>query len=184
MEITLNLLPPYIQRQRDLQKRRRARNVALAVAVLPFLFAYLVLNARIHVLQTRVAILDRQVGALSPVAEKARRLENDLDDLKRRAEALDQMIVRQPRWSPVLVQLSDLLPPDAWFNSLGISNGQFVIVGQALSEGSVSTLATRLAAARLLDGTSLKYVREENLGTRRVYSFEIDGSVRTGGQNP
>jgi len=180
MEITLNLLPPYIQRQRDLQKRSQARNIVVAAAVLPFILAYGALHARIRLLEVQAASLDRQVAALSPIADKSRRLERDLTDLKHREEALTRLTVRLPRWSGVLVQLSDLVPRDAWLTSLSITNGQLAIAGQALSEGTVSTLATRLSSARFLTGTSLKYVREGSLGTRRIYTFEIDGSVREG----
>lgn len=184
MEITLNLLPPYLLRQRQVQRRKQARALAAAAAVVPILLAYVLLNARIHALRLDAARLDRRVAALTPAAAKARQLDDDLAGLRRREDALSQLTVRLPRWSTVLVQLSDLLPPDASFTSLAIANGQFIVVGQALTEGTVSVLATRLASARFLTGTSLKYVREQDLGTRRIYLFEIDGTVRAEGQPP
>jgi len=184
MEITLNLLPPHLLQQREVQRRKRTRTLALAAAVLPIVLVYAVLNARIQVLQVRAASLDRQVAALSPVADKARKLETDLAALRRREDALNRLTVRLPHWSASLAQLSSLVPQDVWFTSLSITDGQLVIAGQALSESAVSTLTARLAGARFLTGTSLKFVREGSVGTRRVFTFEMSGTLRAEGQSP
>jgi Tfp pilus assembly protein PilN len=184
MEITLNLLPPYLQQQRQSQRRRQTRILAAALAVAPLLLAYGLLNIRIQMLQQRVARLDRGVAALSHVAATTRRLESESDDLRRREEALSRMTVRLPRGSAVLVELSTLVPTDVWFTSVSIANGRFTIVGQTLSESGVSVLTARLASARFVTAPSVKYVREESAGTRRTYTFEIDGTMRTEGQHP
>lgn len=184
MEITLNLLPSHLLKQRDVQRRKQTRRLALAAAILPIVLGYGVLHARIQVLQVRAASLDRQVAALTPIAEKAQKLDNDLASLRRREEALSRLTVRLPRWSGVLVQLSGLVPRDVWLTSLAISDGQLVIAGQALNESAVSTLATRLASARFLTGSSLKFVREGSVGGRRVFAFEINGTLRAEGPPP
>lgn len=184
MEITLNLLPPYLLRQRELERRKRTRMVALAIAVLPIVLAYALLNARIQLLRLQAARLDHQVAALTPLAEKALRLEADLTALRQREAALTQLTARLPHWSTVLVRLTTVVPPAAWFTSLSITNGQVAIVGQAANESTISVLTARLAAARFLTGTSLKYVREGTIGVSRVYTFEIDGTVQPDGTNP
>lgn len=184
MEITLNLLPPHLLQQRELQRRKRTRTLVIATAVLPILLAYALLNARIQVLRLQATSLSRQVAALNPVAQKAQKLDTDLSALRRREDVLSRLTVRQPRWSGVLVQMSGLVPHDVWFTSLSITDGQLVIAGQSLNEGAVSILTTRLASARFLSGSSLRFVREGGVGGRRVFAFEINGTLRPEGQTP
>jgi Tfp pilus assembly protein PilN len=184
MEITLNLLPPHLLRRRAETRRRQARALVALAAVIPVILAYAVIHARIQMLRFQSQVMERQVLALTPLAEKARKLDADLALARERRDALNRLAARLPRWSAVLLDLSALVPPDAWLTSLTIDGGRLAIVGQALDEGTVSTLTARLSAARFLTGTSLKYVRESMLGSRPVYTFEIDATVRTEGQMP
>lgn len=184
MEITLNLLPAHLLQQREVQTRKRARAVIVAAAVVPFLLAFAALHARIQVLRAHASSLRHQVAALTPVAEKARKMDGDVAALRRREAALSRLTVRLPRWSSVLVRLSGLVPSDVFFTSLTITDGQLAIVGQALSESAVSTLTTRLAAAQFLSGTSLKYVREAGTAARQSFTFEIDATVRAAEHSP
>lgn len=181
MEITLNLLPSHLLQRREVQKRKQTRVALAAAAVLPFLLAFGALNARVHMLQGQAQSLRRQVGVLTPIAEKARKLDADTAALKQREDALSRLTVRLPRWSSVLVRLSGLVPPDIAFTSLSIADGQVTIIGQAVNEGAVSTLTTRLAAARFLTATSLKYVRESGTPARPSFAFEIDATLRPEG---
>ena len=184
MEITLNLLPPYLQQRREIQRRRQTRIAIAAVGVAPILLAYGLLSVRIQLLQQRVARLDRGVAAFSQVAGMTRRLESESADLRRREDTLSRLMVRAPRGSAVLIELSGLVPADVWFTSINIANGRLTIVGQALGGSGVSALTARLASARFVAAPSVKYVREESVGTGRIYTFEIDGMVRTEGQHP
>lgn len=178
MEITLNLLPPHLLRQREARRRGRARVLLAAGAVLPVVLAYVVIHARIEVLRFRSAALTHQIAALTPLAQKARKLDGDLAAIRQREDALTGLTGRLPRWSRALVDLRDSLPPDAWFTSISITNGQLALVGQTQSESTVAAITTGLASARFLTGTSLKYVKQDSAGPRRVYSFEIDATLR------
>ncbi|HEV2440268.1 MAG TPA: PilN domain-containing protein [bacterium] len=184
MEITLNLLPPHLLRQRDDRRRKRTRLVIAAAAVLPVALAYGLLHARIQVLRFQSNSLQRQIVALTPLSQKAQRLDAELTALRQRDEALNRLTARLPRWSAALVGVRDLVPSDAWLTSLSINNGQLAMTGQAGSETTVSTLTTRMASAKFLTGTSLKYVRQSLLGTRQFYTFEIDATVRGEGPTP
>lgn len=183
-EITLNLLPPHLVRQRDAQRRARARTLVAAAAVLPIVLAYVVIHARIEVLRFRSASLSRQILVMTPLALKARKVDGDLAALRQREDALTRLTAGLPRWSVALVNLRDALPPDAWLTAVTITNGQLAVVGQAPSESTVSAVTSGLASARFLTGTSLKYVRVDTVGTRpvyNVYSFEIDATLRAAG---
>jgi len=178
IDITLNLLPPHLMRQRQAHRRGRNRMLLVGLAVLPFVLAYGVIHARTEVLRFRSTALTRQIGALTPLAVKARKLDGDLAGLRQREDALTRLATRFPRWSAALVDLRDALPPDAWLTSMSITNGQLAVVGQAENESTVSAVTTGLASARFLTGASLKYVRQEDAGARRIYTFEIDATLR------
>jgi Tfp pilus assembly protein PilN len=183
IEITLNLLPPHLLRQRAAQRRGRNRVLVAAAAVLPFVLAYGVIHARTEVLRFRSTALSRQIGALTPLAVKARKLDGDLAALRQREDALTRLTTRFPHWSAALVDLRDALPPDVWLTSVGITDGQLTVVGHAETESAVSAVTTGLASARFLTGASLKYVKQEDAGGgRRVYTFEVDATLRGDGQ--
>ncbi len=177
MEITLNLVPPRLLRQRADQRRKRQRLIAIAAAAVPVLLAYALLDIRIGVLRSQVARLDRQLATLRPVAAKAHRLEDELAGFRLREDALAQLTVASPRWSVILVQLRSLIPQDVWLTDLSVANGKLLVHGQALSEDAVSTVTARLEATVLI-GTSLQFMREDRVGTRRIFTFEIAGSLR------
>ncbi len=181
MEITLNLVPPRLLRQQAEHRRKRQRLLILAFAVLPILLAYMLLNVRIGVLRAQVANLNKQIAPMQPLAAKERRLEDEIAGFRRRQEALAKLTVTFPHWSVILVRLSGLVPHDVWLTDLSVANGQLVIHGGALSEDAVSTVTTRLSGATFLTGTSLKFIHEDRAGGRRVFTFEISGSLRQEG---
>jgi|GEM_PF-2857380 len=184
MEIALNLLPAHLLRRRGDQRRRQTRVLIAATAVLPVVLAYVLVHARIQMLRYQSQTVGREITALSPLALKAQKLETDLAALRQREDALNRLTSRLPHWSTVLVSVRDIIPPDAWLTSLNIDNGQLAIVGQTGSEATVSVLTTRMATAKFVTGTSLKYVRQSMSGTRQIYTFEIDGTVRGDGPTP
>ncbi len=184
MEITLNLVPPRLLRQQAEHRRRRQRLWVLAVAVLPILLAYMLLNVRIGVLRAQVANLNKQIAPMQPLAAKERRLEDEIAGFRRRQDALAHLTVAFPRWSAILVQLSGLVPHDVWLTDLSVANGQLIVHGGALSEAAVSTMTTRLSGAAFLTGTSLKFIHQDTVGTRRTFTFEIAGTLRPQGGAP
>lgn len=183
IEITLNLLPPHLVRQRAAQRRGRSRVAVAAAGILPFVLAYGIIHARTEVLRFRTTALSREIGAITPLALKARKLDGDVAALRRREGALTRLTTRLPRWSASLVDLRDALPSNAWLTSISITDGQLTVVGQADSESAVSAVTSGLASAHFLAGASLKYVKQEDAGGgRRVYTFEIDAALRGDGQ--
>ncbi len=184
MEITLNLVPPRLLRQRADQRRKRQRLMAIAAAIVPVLLVYTLLDLRIAVLQSQAAGLDRRLAPMRPVAAKVHRVDEELAGFRRREEALGRLTVAVPRWSVILVQLSALVPQDVWLTDLRVAGGTLLVHGGALSENSVSTMITRLSGATFLTGTSLNFVREDRVGTRRTFTFEIAGSLRPAGGAP
>jgi Tfp pilus assembly protein PilN len=178
IETTLNLLPAHLIRRREERRRGRGRVFLAGAVLLPVAVAYAVIHARTEALRFESASLTRQVAALTPLAVKARKLEGDLDALRARQQALARVRTGLPRWSQALIELRNALPPDAWLASITITNGQLAVVGHAQNEQGVSAVTTELASARFLTGASLKYVREENGGPRRIFAFEIDATLR------
>ncbi len=184
MEISLNLLPPRLLTERTGRRRKRQRVIAIAAAVLPLLLIYILLAVRIEALRARSASLDRQLAPLRPVAARVLKLDGELAVLRQREEALARVAGGAPHWSLILVQLSGLVPADVWFTGLSVSGNQLSLSGQSLSEPAVTTLAARLSNAQFLTGASLKYIREDRSGARRIFTFAIAGTLRPGAPTP
>jgi Tfp pilus assembly protein PilN len=178
IETTLNLLPAHLLRRREDQRRGRGRVLLAVAVVLPIVVAYAMIHARTEALRFESAALTRQIGALTPLALKARKLDGDVAALRERESALSRVRTGLPHWSQALVELRNALPPDAWLTSITIADGQLAVVGHAQNERGLSAVTTSLASARFLTGASLKFVREEDAGPRRTYGFEIDATLR------
>jgi len=185
MEISLNLLPPSLLLPREAQAKRRRLALVIAGVILPILLVYLALNVRISILRADIAQIDRLLTPLRPVTVQVHQLESDLEALHRREDTLSKLTHGVPHWSVILVQLSRVVPPNVWFTNLSLdSSDRLAIRGRALSQVAVSTLATRLADARLLTNVTLKFIREETRSPRRTFTFEIDGTLRPGAGTP
>jgi Tfp pilus assembly protein PilN len=127
LALPLNLLPPE-------HRASASRVMFVPTAVLAFLLlAVLVALASITPVEDRkyLAALEREISRFEPQARKAATLRSSIDQTRARAGLLDGFRQRSKADLDVLSDLTKLLPPPAWVNSLEISRNSVVLSGQA-----------------------------------------------------
>jgi Tfp pilus assembly protein PilN len=179
MRIELNLVPGAVQRRREDVSRRR---VILAVAVLPVvglaaLYGVLAIDAR----QAREAsrAYDAQLALVRPVAIEVSQLEAEIADLEQRQQRLRGLAgQRQPRLSPMLAEVSRLIPRDVWLQSLTLETGAVTLAGNALHLRSVAVFAANLGGSPLVDQVRVSGLQQVE-GERTITQFQMTLRLRS-----
>ncbi len=138
----LNLLPPGL-RPRQLSRAQlvTASNIA-AVAIL----GLGVLFAQGYQEQRHLSRLNAAIRALDPEVKSVERLAGDLDQKRRLLTTLETVQAAALHPLPLLRELTELIPPDAWLSTLSLDAQGVELTGQAnaanqlipLLEGSAS----------------------------------------------
>jgi Tfp pilus assembly protein PilN len=179
MRIELNLVPGAVQRRREEVTRRR---VLVAVAVLPVvglaaIYAVLAIDAR----QAREASrdYDAQLALVRPVAIEVSQLEAEIADLEQRQQRLRALAgQRQPRLSPLLAEVSRLIPPDTWLQSLTVDAGVVTLAGNALHLRSVAVFAANLGESTFVDQVRVGGLQQVE-GERTITQFQMTVRLRS-----
>ncbi|HVH30314.1 MAG TPA: PilN domain-containing protein [bacterium] len=178
MRIELNLVPAALQQRREGVSRRR---VLVAVAVLPVLglgalYAVLVIDARQA--QEASRDYDARLTAVRPVAIEVSLLQGEIADLEQRQQRLSGLVgQRQPRLSPLLAEMSRLVPADVWLQSLTIDAGVVTVAGNALHLRSVAVFAAHLDESPLLAQLRVVGLQEVE-GERTITQFQMTAHLR------
>jgi Tfp pilus assembly protein PilN len=75
--------------------------------------------------------LQTEIGKVEKQAQHAAQLDRDADAARRKALLLDEFRRRPKADMDVLAELTRILPPPAWLNSVDISRTQVVLAGEA-----------------------------------------------------
>jgi Tfp pilus assembly protein PilN len=178
MRIELNLVPAALQQRREGFSRRR---VLVAVAVLPVLglgalYAVLVVDARQA--QQASRDYDSRLTAVRPVAIEVSLLQGEIADLEQRQQRLGALVgQRQPRLSPLLAEISQLVPTDVWLQSLTIDAGVVTVAGNALHLRSVAVFAAHLDESPFLAQLRVVGLQEVE-GERTITQFQMTAHLR------
>jgi Tfp pilus assembly protein PilN len=124
--LRLNLLP--VEHRRSGSKLVWIPAAALGLAVLALagvLAAYPSIESRRYT-QT----LDAQIARVQPVASRATALDHEIDAVRRRTIALDDLRRRSRADMDALNELTRLLPPPAWLNLLELNPANVTIAGE------------------------------------------------------
>jgi len=179
MRIDLNLIPAAVLRRREQASRRRAL-IGIPIIVLAGvagIYAVLLADAR----QARDAARDSEarLAAVRPVALRVSQLQAEIADLEQRRQALVALAGRpQARLSPVLAEVSHLIPQDAWLQSLTVDAGAVTLAGYALELRSVARFGATLAQSAFFDQVRVQNLQQVAAGRRSITQFQITARLK------
>lgn len=132
----LNLLPPALRpRQLSWQQLVMASNAALAVILgLGVLLAYGYRDQR------HLARLNQAIRALDPEVKAAERMMADLDQRRQLLATLETVQAKALHPLPLLRELTELMPPDAWLTTLSLDTQGVELTGQATAANQLIPL--------------------------------------------
>ncbi len=140
----INLLPL------PLRPRRPSRGQLVTVAMfgLTVLLGLGFLGAQVWQRERYVRQLSQEIGRLDPEAKAVERLSAEVGQRKRLLAALRGVEARGLHALPFLRDLTELLPQDAWLQSLNLDGQGVELIGQA---GAASALIPTLEASPWLE---------------------------------
>ncbi|MFA4992155.1 MAG: PilN domain-containing protein [Candidatus Omnitrophota bacterium] len=139
--IEINLLPEELQKKKRFSFNLNLEPSKLMVyggggiaGLLVLLVLLLFLGSFIRGIQ--ISGLDKKEKAFAPKMAEIELVNKEITDVKTKMGALNGVTVRKFLWAEKLNQLSDLVPPGAWFTRVRTDpENRFIIEGSVVSRG-------------------------------------------------
>ncbi|SRR5713226_7788237 len=179
MRIGLNLVPATILRRRDQAVQRRTVIVipVLIIAGVVALFGALVTQERRAAQKARE--LEQQLVQLRPLVIYLSELQAETTELEQRQQTLRTITgQRQVRLSPLLAEISRLIPQDVWLQSLIVDAGGVTLAGNALDLRSVALFAATLNRSAVVDQVKLQSLQQVSAGRRAITQFQMAARLK------
>jgi len=155
--LSLNLLP--LEQRRSASRLRYIPTAALAFIVL--LLSVTVLAYPSYSDRHYLALVQAQIRALDPLAKRAGDVDRETVNVRNRSQTLDNFRQQTRQDLEALNELTQLLAPPAWVNSLQLARGSVSITGQT---DQAATLIKLLDGSRQFQGSSFSLPLQKSGG--------------------
>ncbi len=182
MRIVLNLLPPSVLQRRRRAARRRVVVGLPLVALAAAAGAWALIQVSLQQARAAVEDIDRRLALVQPIAVEVVRLQAEITDLEERRRALAAVAGAHLPRTPVLDEVSRVIPQDVWLQSLVVDGATVAATGQSLALRSVAQFAASLEASPVFSGVRVHSLQQIPAGPRPVVQFRID--ARLEGRSP
>lgn len=178
MEITLNLVPEVILRRREQAARRRLAIGAPLLIVLAVVALYVALNLQVTAARHAARAAEDQLAPLRPVGTYLAQLQEEIENLEERRQALESLTGRRTQLAPVLEDISTLIPQDVWLQSMTIESGAIQLSGYALQIRSVARFATTLNRSARIEQVRVEDLQQVLAGRQNVTQFVMRARLK------
>jgi Tfp pilus assembly protein PilN len=200
----INLLPP------EIGKLRRARQVTSAFVLAGIVYVallgllWLLGNGRLDAAKQELAGATNRADAVQAQVATLREFANLQTVVARKEQTLATVMADDVHWSRLLVELSMVIPSDAWLTSMsGTATpsaatapgtpapapaapgsppklGTLTFGGVTLDFPGVATWLSRLSNDKSLESVWVSSATKAQIGTRSVVNFNSTGDLSTG----
>lgn len=179
MRIQLSLVPKPVLQQQELATRRRALLLIplLAIVGAAVLYVLLVNDAR----RARDVARDYEsrLVLVRPAAAQVSRLQGEIADLAQRRQALLGAAGRaQLQLSPLLTEISQIIPQDAWLQTLTLEGDTLTLAGSALQLRSVGLFTGGLEHSPRLEQVKVRNLQQVQANLRSITQFQITARLK------
>jgi Tfp pilus assembly protein PilN len=168
--LSLNLLPR--EQRQSASRLRYVPTAVLGAIVLTLLVAFLAYPSYSD--RHYIELVQAQIRALDPVARKAAQVDRETINARNRSQTLDNFRQQTRRDLDALNELTHVLAPPAWLNSLQLTRSSVSITGEA---DQAATLIKLLDGSREFQGSAFSLPLQKSAGGE-VFSIR---SARKGG---
>jgi Tfp pilus assembly protein PilN len=161
--LSLNLLP--LEQRRSASRLRYIPTAVLAFIVLLLLVAVLAYPSYSD--RHYLGLVQAQIRALDPLAKRAAEVDRETVNVRNRSQTLDNFRQQTRQDLEALNELTQLLAPPAWVNSLQLARGSVSISGQA---DQAATLIKLLDGSRQFRGSSFSLPLQKS-GGQELFSI-------------
>lgn len=177
---TINLMPPVLLEK----KKGQWRNILIGI-VLSALFVILAIGYGKKVLEVKrkekeLADTIAKIAELQPYLTEIRRLESDINEMKKRVGIISQLDKDRFVWAQLLDNLSKSLPNGLWLTEFSDSEqNQLRINGDAFDNFSIANFMINLMNSQMFTGVELTGINNVSVGIYPVKTFAITCAFRS-----
>lgn len=149
----INLLPPEDWRK-QLDYRHWLLIAGVLMGIVLLVFVYMTAQFQLNLLYAEYEGLEKQLAMTQPTLGKVNKMENELKEWERRlheAEGLDQTL----KVTPLMVMISNLIPPQVSLHRLTQSPQEMVLEGESADYRGIATFMDALKASGRFTGVEL-----------------------------
>ncbi|OLD36739.1 MAG: PilN domain-containing protein [Bacillati bacterium ANGP1] len=179
MRTRLSLVPAAVLRQQEVASRRRALLLIplLAIVGAAVLYVLIVNDARRALEITRD--YESRLTPLRPTVTQVSQLQAEINDLAQRRQALVGAAGRgQLQLSPLMIEISQVIPQDTWLATLTIEAGTLTMAGNALHLGSVGQFVSGLQQSPRLEQVKVQNLQQVQVSERSITQFQITARLK------
>lgn len=178
--IRINLLPKEQQKRKVGPNWWRILGIVGGVVVVTGLgYGWWMTKGAVEAIRAEIASTRLELQRYAAQAKQVDQLKADKQRLEERQAAIDRLLASQQGPVKLLDELSRLLPPEVWLNSLNKTKNRLVIQGYAFSDEKIADLMTSMGkAAPLFREVELSFSEKTNFEQVPVKRFEITANVR------
>jgi Fimbrial assembly protein (PilN) len=161
--LSLNLLP--VEQRQTASRLRYIPTAVLALIVLLLSVAALAYPSYSD--RHYLGLVQAQIRVLDPLAKRAADVDRETVNVRNRSQTLDNFRQQTRKDLEALNELTQLLAPPAWVNSLQLARGSVSITGQA---DQAATLIKLLDGSRQFQGSSFSLPLQKR-GSQEVFTI-------------
>lgn len=124
----------------------------------------------IEELETESATLKIQT---EEIQEEKELVNNQISRLKKKLIFLDKERKEGYKWSPILVQISNLIPKEVWVNKISLDKDVIIISGTTVNSNLISKFMVALEERGYFRDTTFNYTQRTKLDDKNVMKFEV-----------
>jgi Tfp pilus assembly protein PilN len=179
MRIRLSLVPGPVLRQQELASRRRALLLIPLLAIVGAAVFYVLLVNDARRAREVVRDTESRLAPLRPTVAQVSQLEAEITDLQQRRQALIGAAGRaQLQLSPLLTEISQIIPQDAWLYTLTVDAGTLTMTGGTLQLRSVGQFVGGLEQSGRLDQVKVQNLQQVQTDLRSITQFQITARLK------
>lgn len=182
MRIQLSLVPKPVLQQQEHAIRRRALLLIPLLAIVGAAVLYILLVNDARRARDVARDYESRLVLVRPTAAQVSRLQAEIADLAQRRQALVGAAGRgQWQLSPLLAEISQVIPQDAWLQALTLEGGTLTLAGSALQLRSVGQFAGGLEHSVGLDQVKVRNLQQIQVNQRSITQFQITARLKGSG---
>lgn len=175
--VKINLLPAEVQPYRPLFKERKRVLMALGAAAVFLLYGFL-LGHTWFILRHLEAVRT-QMSLYQPQEEEARKVRQEIDNLRRQKAELEKLVQSRQKWSDFLLALAAALPREVWLTKLEVTpNQEILLTGRAYNLAAVGDSLRALQSMSFLQSVKLQSVQAATEEDRSVLEFTLKALIK------
>lgn len=180
MRIRLNLIPERVLREREARSRRRVLFGIPLIGIALVVVLYLLLAAREGQANLIARNAEQFLAPLRSTAREVLEMQQETATLEQQREELTAVLRLRRQWTDLLLEVSRVIPQDAWLTSMAIDGSTMTVTGFSLTLRSVASFTQSLAFVSGVTQVNLQSIQQVAAAGESITRYQIAARLREG----